>query len=233
MEKQFARQSTESNFDLQIQKLKGTFKFISDKFETKDELLELVEAHNSKERYLMFKLLKLVKKIPPEIREQYQKLIDKYESPEEYTKLYQETLKRYETEPFFIDYAKNIYKKLILKEYAVSEYSNYIIYELCSDIISDKVYLEPEKLYLNFHFLQYWIEQQKRIKEVDLTEQETQVIKYFVNSEEYLLERDYSQEEIDIIITKLMEKFKVDKINKLVAAAFLNNQRLLELGIRY
>ncbi len=232
MEKQFARQSTESNFDLQIQKLKGTFKFISDKFETKDELLELVEAHNSKERYLMFKLLKLVKKIPPEIREQYQKLIDKYESPEEYTKLYQETLKRYETEPFFIDYAKNIYKKLILKEYAVSEYSNYIIYELCSDIISDKVYLEPEKLYLNFHFLQYWIEQQKRIKEVDLTEQETQVIKYFVNSEEYLLERDYSQEEIDIIITKLMEKFKVDKINKLVAAAFLNNQRLLELGIR-
>lgn len=53
-----------------------------------------------------------------------------------------------------------------------------------------------------------------------------------MNSEEYLLERDYSQEEIDIIITKLMEKFKVDKINKLVAAAFLNNQRLLELGIR-
>lgn len=62
MEKQFARQSAESNFDLQIQKFKGTFRFISDKFETKDELLQLVEEHNSKERYLMFKLLKLVKK---------------------------------------------------------------------------------------------------------------------------------------------------------------------------
>lgn len=201
---------------------------------SKEEILEHIRQDNTNDIYYAYKLCDFIRHTPRTIHLQNLLLEGKYNSPEEYTQIYNEMVKKYHSDKEFKQYANVVVKNLSLTNSLILQHTNSIIYELMHDVIKDYIYLEPEKVYMNFHLLQSWIRRQKLIDKIPLTEYELKILKLLVNN--YSLndivcfeDEKITIEQLQVIVEEdLMKKFQVKGINELTISAYLRMPHLYD-----
>lgn len=189
-------------------------------------ILENVNKHNFLEYYLIQDLIKSIINAPLAVKEQNIKLYNLYEFPLEYKKELRVTRDLYKSHRDFRKYYTELNREFLLSDRESCKYINYWIYELANTFMTDDIMLLPNNVFLNFHFLQYWLEVKTSSPLPDLTLLEELILLYLTSycSIEILTESgdlDFGHADImyvnELIYHRLPTKFGLRNINQVMA----------------
>lgn len=201
-------------------------------------LLDTARNHNLEEIYLIAYLVDTIENAPKEIKAQNERLISFYNYPEKYAKVFKETAKLYRTHPKFKKYAAKRFSDLDLMFSRNCAVINLTIYGLCPKLITKTVYLDHRNVLMNFHILQKWLSEQRRINFDLLTDIEQKIVLYLANGyssndiiNEKLLGDDAIEEErLKTILYELLPaRCNVQSVCQVMAVMFLSNPDLVDI----
>lgn len=141
-------------------------------------ILEEVSKHNLKEFPILEYLINITLLAPDNIKKENQRLTNLYDNVEKFQKTYNEIKNLYKYKPEFKKYANKIIRDLELYNNYGCKYTNYIIFELCQDYITDIITLESKNIFFSLHLIQRWINDHKNILLPKLSELEKLILLY-------------------------------------------------------
>ena len=200
-------------------------------------LLERAREHNLREIYLVGYLVDVVLKAPKEVREQNDLLISCYDKPKEFAKAQKQSENLFKTNPKFRRYFANIFSHLDLFAPMNRDITNMTIFGLCPEIISTSVPLEPKNVILNFHILQKWLSEQRKVDFSLLSDIEKKVVLYLANGysveeivEDDVIEGDYDDERLQTVLYELLPaRCNVQSGCQVMAVMFMSNPELNDI----
>lgn len=200
-------------------------------------LLERAREHNLREIYLVGYLVDVVLKAPKEVREQNDLLISCYDKPKEFEKAQKQSENLFKTNPKFRRYFANIFSYLDLFAPMNRVITNLTIFGLCPEIISTSVPLEPKNVILNFHILQKWLSEQRKVDFSLLSDIEKKVVLYLANGysieeivEDDVIEGDYDDERLETVLYELLPaRCNVQSVCQVMAVMFMSKPELNDI----
>ena len=200
-------------------------------------LLERSREHNLREIYLVGYLVDVVLKAPKEVREQNDLLISCYDKPKEFAKAQKQSENLFKTNPKFRRYFANIFSYLDLFAPMNRVITNMTIFGLCPEIISTSVPLESKNVILNFHILQKWLSEQRKVDFSLLSDIEKKVVLYLANGysveeivEDDVIEGDYDDKRLQTVLYELLPaRCNVQSVCQVMAVMFMSNPELNDI----
>lgn len=200
-------------------------------------LLERARKHNLREIYLVGYLVDVVLNAPKEVQEQNNILISCYDKPKEFAKVQKQSANLFKTNPKFERYFAKIFSHLDLFAPMNCVVTNMTIFGLCPDIISTNVQLEPRNVILNFHILQKWLSEQRKVDFYLMSDIEKKVVLYLANGysieeivEDEVIEGDYEEERLQNVIFELLPaRCNVQSVCQVMALMFMSNPDLRDI----
>lgn len=201
-------------------------------------LLERAREHNEKEIYLIGYLVDAVMKAPKELKQQFDLLINSYNSPKEYAKIYKQTEKMFTTNPKFKRFSAKIFSHLDLFAPFNCMIVNLTIYGLCSELISTTVQLDSQNIIMNLHILQKWLSEQRKISLSQMSVIEQKVVLYLANGytpKNFLYEYDnvINGEDVSRLKSVLYEilpaRCNVQSVCQVMAVMYMSNPDLADI----
>ena len=201
-----------------------------------DILIKFSNQNNSNEIFLINYLVKQTLNAPKIIKQQNAKLINAYKNKKHFALIIKETAELYNTHPRFAAYKKKIINALELDISDDKYRVNSILYDICRDLITDTITLNPDDICLNLHILQCWLMQQKKIKLKDVAPEI--IFTIILLSHGYLIEEianlgilntpaDNEKEYMENIIFNIIPaQFDLSSISQLMAIIFAHNRYL-------
>lgn len=198
-------------------------------------LLERAREHNLREIYLVGYLVDVVLNAPKEVREQNNILISCYDKPEEFVKAQKQSANLFKTNPKFERYFAKIFSHLDLFAPMNCVIINMTIFGICPEIISTNVQLEPRNVILNFHILQKWLSEQRKVDFYLMSEIEKKAVLYLANgySPKDLLEENFLGDEErtkSVLFEILPARCNVQSVCQVMAVMFMSNLDLVDIN---
>lgn len=215
--------------------LKKAFMINKNEEVSEKTLLEKAKEHNLIELFLIGYLVDIVMNAPKEVKRQNDLLIESSNIPREYAKVKKQTEKMFKTNPKFMRYSGKICSDLDLMSQRNCAITNLTLFGLCPEIILKKSELEPTNVVMNFHILQEWLSEQRKVDFYLMSEIEKKAVLYLANgySPKDLLEENFLGDEErtkSVLFEILPARCNVQSVCQVMAVMFMSNLDLVDIN---
>ncbi len=226
MKNDFNNKLAVKNDYARLQKIKKALKIPVTEEVNENIILEKVNEHNFLEYYLIQDLIRIVTNAPNSVKKQNMELYNSYAYPEKFKQELRKTRDLYKSNSEFKKFYISLNREFQLSDKDNCKYINYWIYELAHTFITNEIMLLPNNVFLNLHFLQYWLESKTSRPLPKLSLLEELILLYLSSycSVEMLTESgslDFGHADIlfvkELIHNRLPAKFGLDSINQVMA----------------